>query len=56
MNHSQDKTSMQAHSWIMVWRFVMGIGIGGTVPFVISLNHKTNLFRRRIPSQRMYHC
>ena len=28
MNHSQDKTSMQAHSWIMVWKFVMGIGIG----------------------------
>lgn len=30
MNHSQDRSSMQAHSWIMAWRFVMGIGIGGT--------------------------
>jgi PHS family inorganic phosphate transporter-like MFS transporter len=36
MNHSQDKTSMQAHSWIMVWKFVMGIGIGTTEPYSIA--------------------
>jgi hypothetical protein len=58
MNHSQDKSSMQAHSWIMVWRFVMGIGIGGSI---LSLNlvsslHKTDFpTRRRVSSQRMYH-
>jgi PHS family inorganic phosphate transporter-like MFS transporter len=36
MNHSQDKTSMQAHSWIMVWKFVMGIGIGTNAPPKLS--------------------
>lgn len=28
MNHSQDRFSMRADSWIMAWRFIMGIGIG----------------------------
>jgi hypothetical protein len=40
MNHSQDKTSMQAHSWIMVWKFVMGIGIGKCLSAqILSLVH-----------------
>ena len=30
MNHAQDVSSMRADSWIMAWKFVMGIGIGKT--------------------------
>lgn len=45
MNHSQDKSSMQAHSWIMVWRFVMGIGIGGSILTFILSHHFTQLTR-----------
>ncbi|KAM0723936.1 hypothetical protein Q7P37_000927 [Cladosporium fusiforme] len=32
MNHSQDRFSMRADSWIMAWRFIMGIGIGAEYP------------------------
>ena len=45
MNHSQDKSSMQAHSWIMVWRFVMGIGVGGSILTSILSHHFTQLTR-----------